>query len=69
MKHLKLYESFDEDDLGVIDWNGSECTISISIGTKHNCNNQELIPQMIEDYKEMYIRNEEWSGVLVIQNG
>ena len=62
MKHLKVFESFEEDDLGLIDLYGSECTISISIGTKYNCDNQELIPQMIEDYKEMYIRNEEWVG-------
>ena len=62
MRYLNLFEEFEEDDLGLIDIYGSECDVSISIGTKYSCNNQELIPQMIKDYKEMYIRNEEWSG-------
>jgi hypothetical protein len=62
MKHLKLFESFEEDDLGIIDLYGSRCTISISIGVRYDCDKVELVPQMIEDYKEMYIRNDEWSG-------
>lgn len=63
MKYLKAYESFEEDDdLGLIDLYGSECTISISLGIRSNFDNQDLIPQMIQDYKEMYIRNEEWPG-------
>lgn len=62
MKYLKLYESFEEDDLGLIDLVGSKCSVSISIGTKYDCKNEELIPLMIKDYKEMYIRNKEWSG-------
>jgi len=62
MKYLKLFESFEEDDLGIIDLYGSTCTISISLGTKYNCDKVELVPQMIEDYKDMYIRNGEWSG-------
>jgi len=62
MKHLKLFESFEEDDLGIIDLYGSSCTISISIGVRYDCSKVELVPQMIEDYKDMYIRNDEWSG-------
>lgn len=47
MIYLKIFEEFDdsEDDLGLIDIYGSECDVSISIGTKSSCNNQELIPQ------------------------
>jgi hypothetical protein len=62
MRYLKIFEEFEEDDLGLIDIYGSECDISISIGTKYECKDQDLIPKMIEDYKEMYIRNGEWSG-------
>jgi hypothetical protein len=62
MRYLKIFEEFEEDDLGIIDIYGSECDISLSIGTKYECKDQTLIPQMIKDYKEMYIRNKEWMG-------
>ena len=62
MRYIKIFEEFEEDDLGLIDIYGSECDVSISIGTKYECKDQDLIPKMIEDYKKMYIRNGEWSG-------
>lgn len=64
MIYLKIFEEFEEseDDLGLIDLYGSECSVSISIGTRNNCLDIYLIPKMIEDYKEMYVRNREWVG-------
>ena len=62
MRYLKIFEEFEEDDLGLIDIYGSECDVSISVGTKYECKDQDLIPKMIEDYKEMYIKSGEWSG-------
>lgn len=64
MIYLKIFEEFEdsEDDLGLIDLYGSECSISISIGTIKSCLDINLIPKMIEDYKEMYVRNGEWGG-------
>lgn len=41
---------------------GSDCSVSISIGSRFECINTDLIPQMINDYKLMYIKNKEWGG-------
>lgn len=60
---IKFFENFnDEDDLGLIHVIGSKATISLSIGTKNEYHNIKKIPEIISDYKKMYIENDEWIG-------
>lgn len=60
---IKFFENFnDEDDLGLINVIGSKATISLSIGTKNEYQNIKKIPEIISDYKKMYIENDEWVG-------
>jgi hypothetical protein len=64
MKFIKLFENFNDidSDFGISELYYSNATISLSIGRGKDVTDVNLVNQMIEDYKVMYVKNNEWGG-------
>lgn len=62
MKHIQRFESFDVLSYDIEDIYWSKATVSLSIARGNDITDLSKIKKIIEDYKVMYIRNDEWGG-------